>query len=1174
MFSKVTPQLTTKQMQQSRLLNRWKPRVKLALIPVSFAIAGLALVTERANANVAINKSFNPINVVTNQPSTLTIELANSNPSSANNTTFSDNLPAGVVIAPSPNLTNSCSGTVTATAGSGVVTLTNGTIPRQVGGVIGRCQISVDVIAPAPNTYVNQIPVNTVNSSLGSNPDSADATLLVTSATPVTGTKSFSPNNVHGNGSPTTMTITLNNSNAFGLTNTTFTDPLPGGLRVAATPAASTTCVGGTVSATPGSTSVSLSGGTIPGSGSCTVAVRLEASNPNTYQDQTVTNSIPANDLKTTQGVTNASAIEGQVRVQRGASVSKSFSPGAIAVGGTSVLTLTLSNFNSTAITAASIIDNMPAGVTVTSLAGNTCNGTATFTAAQVRLSDGTIPAAPPGAGAGSCQISVNVTAATAGSYNNTITAGDLNGVNYSATSATLIVNTVFVSKSFSPNAVPQGTQSTLTINLVNSSTTPANITAFTDDLTKMGTGFTVAASPAATTTCGGTVTATPGSTSITKNDGTIPANGSCTIVVPIAVAINAINGNRTNTIEVNGLQTSAGNNVTTSTANLNVQRAVTLAKAFSPTTVLINGVSRLTITISRPATGLPLTGIGVTDPLPSGHTVNTTPNITNTCGGTVNATAGASSITLTGGSLNPTTSCQVIVDVKAPGTAGSATNTIAANTLVTTQGATYNTTATATLNRISSFLSLNKAFTPNSIAFGGSSTLSVLIVNSNPNAINLTNAALTDLFPAGMTVANPPSSSFTGAGCSGGTVTAPPGSNQVSISGASINANSVCTLSVRVTSNFAGNLTNIIPANTATSTQGVTNTNQPSATLTLLGVSDLELVSKSNGVSSLAPGAGTAYTIVIRNNGPDNVAGVSVTDFAPPGMTINSWTCSTTVGSACSAASGTGDLNTTISLANQETATFMVNATINSSTTGSITNTAQVKPPPTVTDPDTSNNTAEDTDTIAATTAPNVLLVKRITAINGSTTTIDGDSLALYKDEPSNPYDDDTLDSPAPNPVDTDKWMNPSTFLIGGTKGGNIQPGDEIEYTIYFLSAGTATANNVLFCDLVPQNVTFVPTAFNGFATKATGGLPNSDRGIQWLYNGQTESLTNASDGDAAQYFPPNSDPTRTYPTVNCAGANTNGAIVVNLGNLPNATAPGTPTKSHGFVRFRGRVK
>jgi uncharacterized repeat protein (TIGR01451 family) len=213
----------------------------------------------------------------------------------------------------------------------------------------------------------------------------------------------------------------------------------------------------------------------------------------------------------------------------------------------------------------------------------------------------------------------------------------------------------------------------------------------------------------------------------------------------------------------------------------------------------------------------------------------------------------------------------------------------------------------------------------------------------------------------------------------------------------------------------------------------------------------------------------------------------------------------------------------------------------------------------------------------LAPLTSPNVLLVKRITAINGGTNTVGGDSLAGYINELTNAYDDNDITIPTqPTPTspakDTDKWPTPSTFLLGGINGGNIKPGDEMEYTIYFLSAGSSEAKNVLFCDRVPTNVSFIPTAFNT-ATPATGGLAG-DRGILSLINGTTAGFTNVADGDAARYFPPNSDPTAIYPNLNCGGSNTNGAVVINLGNLPNATAPGTPTGAFGFVRFKGRVK
>jgi uncharacterized repeat protein (TIGR01451 family) len=229
-----------------------------------------------------------------------------------------------------------------------------------------------------------------------------------------------------------------------------------------------------------------------------------------------------------------------------------------------------------------------------------------------------------------------------------------------------------------------------------------------------------------------------------------------------------------------------------------------------------------------------------------------------------------------------------------------------------------------------------------------------------------------------------------------------------------------------------------------------------------------------------------------------------------------------------------------------------------------------------TATATDAAGNTSEFSS-IPMANNPNVLLVKRITGINGSTSTFGGDSLAGYIDELTNAYDDNTITiptqpTPSAPPIDTANWPTLNSFMLGGINGGNIKPNDEVEYTIYFLSAGLGEAKNVLFCDRVPSNVSFIPTAFNT-ATPATGGL-GGDRGILSLINGTTAGFTNVADGDAARYFPPNTDPTAIYPNLNCGGSNTNGAVVINLGNLPNATAPGTPTGAFGFVRFKGRVK
>lgn len=215
----------------------------------------------------------------------------------------------------------------------------------------------------------------------------------------------------------------------------------------------------------------------------------------------------------------------------------------------------------------------------------------------------------------------------------------------------------------------------------------------------------------------------------------------------------------------------------------------------------------------------------------------------------------------------------------------------------------------------------------------------------------------------------------------------------------------------------------------------------------------------------------------------------------------------------------------------------------------------------------------------------PNVLLVKRITQINGDTNSAGGDVLSSYinQDDTINPYDDNDITvadpvDPIDPPKDTDQWPDPNTSLLGGIDGGNVMPNDEIEYTIYFLSSGDATAESVLFCDYVPTFTSFIPNAYAGSAPQASGGIGGADLSIELFRNGTTDYHTGANDGDSATYFAPGTDPATSFPGIDCDGdsdgvnANTNGAVVVNLGDLPDATTDAAG--AYGYVRFRARVK
>ncbi|PSB42892.1 hypothetical protein C7B80_25960 [Cyanosarcina cf. burmensis CCALA 770] len=204
--------------------------------------------------------------------------------------------------------------------------------------------------------------------------------------------------------------------------------------------------------------------------------------------------------------------------------------------------------------------------------------------------------------------------------------------------------------------------------------------------------------------------------------------------------------------------------------------------------------------------------------------------------------------------------------------------------------------------------------------------------------------------------------------------------------------------------------------------------------------------------------------------------------------------------------------------------------------------------------------STSEFSGNITITGSPHLSLVKRITAINGV---------------PFSGFDGTATDPNNNGDLDEDvNWGLPlDDSLRGRIDGGFVQPGEEVEYTIYYLSTGATTAQNVLFCDRVPANMSFLATGFDSYPVQASGGLQGVARGILWQYNGTTESLTNVSDGDTAMYFPPGVEPSSVYPSVNCQGSNTTGAIVVNLGDLINATAPGIPANAYGFVRFKAKL-
>jgi hypothetical protein len=625
-------------------------------------------ITSAPAVNPAVTKSFNPATVAANGISTLTITLANTNATSATLTrAMTDTLPANVVVANTPNVGGTCTGTITAVAGASTVSYASGaSIPS------GGCTITVDVKSSTNGSYTNTIATGALQTDLGNNPTSATANLLV-SASP-TVSKSFSPALIATNGT-STLTIFLGNGNGSSATlSSALVDTLPTNLVVASTPNIGGTCAGTKTAVAGGSTVTYASGASIP-SGGCTITVDVTSSTNGTY-----TNTIASGALATSLGTYNIAASS-SLAVSSPPTVSKSFSPTTIATGGTSTLTITLGNSNSTPATlSSSLIDRLPANLFIASSPniGGTCTGSKSAAAGGNTVTYASGSTIPNGS---SCTITVDVTSSTSGSYTNTIAIGDLQtnlGSNVSAASDTLTVGgTPTVLKSFSPATIAPGGTSTLTITLGNSNAGIATLSsALVDTLPSNVTLSNVTFGGS----CTGTKSGTSGGSTVTyASGGTIPANSSCTIT---ATVTSSTTGSYTNTIGAGDLQTDLGNNASAASATLTVLGSPTIAKAFGTSPIAPGGTSTITFTLTNP-NATQLTGASFTDTL-ANMSVSGAQNAGGTCTGASSnsLSAGATSLSLSGLTLPVSASCTVTVLVTSttpgvhPNTASGVTTT------------------------------------------------------------------------------------------------------------------------------------------------------------------------------------------------------------------------------------------------------------------------------------------------------------------------------------------------------------------------------------------------------------------------------------------------------------------------------------------------------------------
>ncbi len=228
---------------------------------------------------------------------------------------------------------------------------------------------------------------------------------------PPTFTKAFAPTSVAVGGTAT-LTFTIDNSGStLPATSLAFTDNLPAGAQVAATPSASTTCTGGALTATGGTAAISYTGGSVAAGDTCTIDVNVAANTPGGH-------------VNTTGDLTSSLGNSGPASATLTATASPlvftiAFSPSTIPAEETTTLTFTIDNStNAAAATSLAFTHNLPAGLQIaaTPSVSVTCTGgtvTAVAGSAVFDYAGGTVGAKA------TCTLSVAILATAVGSYPN-----------------------------------------------------------------------------------------------------------------------------------------------------------------------------------------------------------------------------------------------------------------------------------------------------------------------------------------------------------------------------------------------------------------------------------------------------------------------------------------------------------------------------------------------------------------------------------------------------------------------------------------------------------------------------------------------------------------------------------------------------------------------------------
>lgn len=581
----------------------------------------------------------------------------------------------------------------------------------------------------------------------------------------------FDPSAI-GPGSASTLTFTIVNGGATPATGLAFVDELPAGVTVATPTSVFETC-SGTVVATPGSSTISFSGGGLAGGSSCEIRVNVTSSTPGAH-----TNTSGA----LTSSVGNSGTASANLTVANDRpGFTKAFSPTSVPFGGRTRLTFTIDNSaNASTMFNLSFTDPLPLGMTVASPANvaKTCSGgtvTAVGGSSSIAYSPtGSLSTVAAGA---TCTLAVDVIAGAVGEIVNvsdglSSTASGPSRTSGKATAAvTVLFERLVLTKTFVGDPVAPGDTVGLELTLSNlDRRSDVTDISFTDDLDAALPGLTAVGLPSSPCGAGSSLV---GGAVLGLVGGQLGPEASCTFTVTLQVPSTASTGKFLSTTSA-PIGDADGTPVSGQPASdsLFVQAAPILTKTFLADTVGAGGTVTMELGLVNVSSASSVTGITFTDDLAaflSGTTVTALP-ASGACGGASIFYSPASGLlTVTGASLPPGGSCTLAVDLGIPaGAAGGPRTNTTSSLVATVDGDAVEGKPASDSLAIAAAPVLSKEFVDDPTLPGGTATLRFTLRHAAELTVGASDITFTDDLDAalsGLVAIGLPASGVCGAG-------------------------------------------------------------------------------------------------------------------------------------------------------------------------------------------------------------------------------------------------------------------------------------------------------------------------------------------------------------------------------------------------------------------------